>query len=98
MKNESAEYPIKPAPGYQVGEVFVTTLIAAQIEALRNLIPSGGVEKQPLREEIISFIAENPDRIIAILAPPKELRQRVTRKDKGTKRKKAMPTTTTATT
>ena len=86
--NEDKSCPIKLAPGYQVGDVFKTTLAEAQFQALRNIFPKfqEGIHPDLAEKDITEFIVSHADEIIAILQPPKELRSRAPRRDKGQKR------------
>jgi hypothetical protein len=86
--NEDKNYPIKLAPGYQVGDVFKTTLEEAQFQALLNMFPNHqeGIHPDLAEKDIIEFIVSHADEVVDILQPPKELRSRAPRRDKGQKR------------
>ena len=81
--NESTDITIKRKDGYQVGSDFFCTLAEAQIQSLVTLLDKVG------RERIEEFLVQHSVQVVAILNPPAELRQRKTRSDKNTKRKKA---------
>jgi hypothetical protein len=90
MKNGVPEHPIKLAPGYMVGESFLKTLSEAQAEAIKALLPvPAGVEGLKIADEIVQCLVCNAEVVVSILNPPKELRQRKDRSDKGQKRKGA---------
>jgi hypothetical protein len=90
MKNGATEHPIKLSPGYTVGDAFLKTLAEAQAEAIKNLLPMpNGVEGLKTIDEFVRAIVSNADAVVAILNPPKELRQRKPRSARGTKRKNA---------
>ena len=80
---------IERAPGFKVGTRFFTTLAEAQEESLKALLnPVMDAECIP------GFLVAHASEAIAILSPPKELRSRATRRDKGTRRgARAKPTT-----
>lgn len=81
----STENPIKKEPGYHVGDKFFPVLRDAQIEAIASLIPAQNHPAGFGIQEVATLVVDKADAIMAILSPPKELRMRQTRKDKGTK-------------
>ena len=80
MTTERPNNMIEKHAGYKVGEAFFSTLREAQVQALCAL-----TDKVP-PEHFSEHLVDNADKVIAILSPPKELRNRATRRDKGTKR------------
>ena len=77
--------PIEKATGFKVGDKLLATLAEAQKAALIELLPE-------CDDKFFDKLIADAPAIVAILSPPKELRQRKRRADFGSKRKKPAAT------
>lgn len=78
---------IERVDGYKVGTGFFATIREAQVQALSHLLgfDVGAGEK------VLNDLVDHSKEVVAVLTPPKELSQRATRKDKGTRRPQKTP-------